>query len=69
MDKRYRLTRDILIPAGTDVVIEPPHKTEYFGDTVTVFIEVDKDHTSFWTMHLEDALETGMLVAEEIPEG
>lgn len=62
---KYRLVKDIVIPAGTEVTKEPPHQVEYYTDTAVVLIAVTNDVTAHWYMDLEEALAEG--VVEEVP--
>ena len=63
---KYRTTKDITIPAGTEVTAEPPHKTERLTETASITTAVTDDVTSEWRMDLEEAIAEG--VVEEIPE-
>jgi hypothetical protein len=59
----YRTTRDIVIPAGTEVDVSPPHRVDYFTETAVVLTAVTKDVTSTWHMDLEEALQEGLVKA------
>jgi hypothetical protein len=59
--KKYRTTKDIVIPAGTEVNIDPPHRVDHFTTHASVLTAVTKDITSEWYMDLEEAIETGLV--------
>lgn len=66
MAKRYkpqtaRTLVDIIIPAGTEAAVEPPHRTEYCTKYVSVLIAHGNDRTSEWLMPLEDAVSFGLV--------
>lgn len=54
---------DIVIPAGTVASVEPPHRTDYCADYVSVLIAHGNDRTSEWMMPLEDAISYGLVLA------
>lgn len=57
---RYVTTRDIVIPAGTE--LDPaPTKTERFTPHVEAILGVTKDTTAYWTMDLSDAIDAGLV--------
>lgn len=60
MTKKYVLTQDITIPAGTEVQIAP-NKISRFVPYAGVLLGVTKDTTAEWTMPLDEALETGLV--------
>lgn len=62
---KYRTKRDIIIPAGTEVTTDPPHKTEFMTERATVMIEVTRDITAEWHMDLEEGLEAGVVEEAE----
>ena len=57
---------DIVLPAGTEVSINPPHRVSYAIPHVTVLIAHGKDSSSEWHMPLEDAVALGIV---EAPDG
>jgi hypothetical protein len=67
MKKQYRLVKDIVIPAGTEVDADPPHKRVTGTDHALIIIEVSRDTTAYWSMDLEEAIEEG-LVEEVLPD-
>jgi hypothetical protein len=65
--KKYALLKDVILRIGTEVTVEPPHSVKYMENTITVFIEIDKNRTAQWIMYLEDAIDAGMIA--EIEDG
>lgn len=63
----YRTKKDIVIPAGTEVDVSPPHKAEFFTETAAVLIAVSNDITAEWRMDMEEALKEGLVVATVAP--
>lgn len=59
--KKYRLAKDITIPAGTEVTKEPPRKSQYRTESASVLIEVTEDITAEWLMDFEEAVEQGLV--------
>ena len=59
--KKYRTLRDILIPAGTEVTAEMPHKTQHYTESAVVTIEVTRDIAAEWRMDLEEAIEAELI--------
>lgn len=59
-DKRYVTTKDITIPAGTEIQIAPHtiSRAVRFG---SILLGVTKDVTSEWTIPLDEGLETGLV--------
>lgn len=53
---KYRLCKDITIPAGTEVMKEMPRTSKYHTERATVLIEVTPDITAEWHMDLEEAI-------------
>jgi hypothetical protein len=65
MKKKYRTTKDILIPAGTDIDVHPSHRrVVYCTDLAFVLTAITRDVTSEWHMDLGEAIKTG--VVEEV---
>jgi hypothetical protein len=61
-DKTYRTKKDIIIPAGTEVDVEPAGMRRSIGvDFASVVIAVTKDSTAEWTMPLDEAIEEGLV--------
>ena len=58
-------TRDIVIPAGSEI-ISPPSNSTRWGKDHEIIVEVDKDHTGYFTIDLEEAQEAGLVL--EIPD-
>lgn len=64
---KYRTVRDILIPAGTMVSVEPPGlNRRYMTPHASILIAETKDHTSEWAMDLGESIELG--IVEPVPE-
>ena len=63
--KRYRLTQDIVIPAGT-ILGEAPSRTVRFTNHVDTDLAHGPDRTSTWTMDTDDAIDAGLI--EEVKE-
>jgi hypothetical protein len=59
---KYKLVQDLLIPAGTEVGSEPPHKAQRYTETAVVTIAVTDDITAEWRMDMEEALDAGVVV-------
>lgn len=64
---QYRITKDIVIPAGTEISKEPPRTSDYATERATVLIEVTPNVTAEWHMDLEEAIMEG--VVEPIEDG
>ena len=62
---KYRTKTDIVIPAGTEVTAEPPHKTQHYTESAVVTIEVTKDIAAEWRMDLEEAIEAELVEEAE----
>jgi hypothetical protein len=60
MSKRYVTTQDILIPAGTEVGA-PPQRSSRWGEDYEAVVGHGRDHTSYWTVNLDDAIELGLV--------
>lgn len=58
---KFVLARDIVIPAGTKVQADGP-KTSMRGEAASVLIAETHDHTSEWSMPLDEALRLGIVV-------
>lgn len=58
---QYRTTKDIVIPAGTEISKEPPRTSKYATERATVLIEVTPDVTAEWHMDLEEAIMEGIV--------
>lgn len=56
----YRLTRDFVIPAGTEVGA-PPTKSSRWGKDFEALAAIDNDHTAILTLNLQDGLHTGLV--------
>ncbi|QIG69233.1 hypothetical protein EVB78_031 [Rhizobium phage RHph_N1_15] len=63
MANTYRTTRDIVIPAGTQVV-RAPERTEYVTHHGDVLIAINKDATANLRFDLGDALDDGLIEVE-----
>ena len=59
--KVYRTAKEIVIPAGAEVGIDPPHTTEYMTDRAMILIEVTADTTAYWSMDLQEAIDEGLV--------
>jgi hypothetical protein len=58
---KYRLAKDILIPAGTKVQDDPPHKSQRYTVSALITVAIDADTTAEWRMDLEEAIVTGLV--------
>lgn len=64
---KYRLKKDIVLRAGTDVFVEDVGvHIRYEVPYATILQEIDKDHTAEWAMDLAEALELD--IVEKISE-
>ena len=61
----YRTTKDIIVPAGTKVIVVTSMKQHVVHAAMAV-IAVGKDAHFDWMMYVEDALKAGLI--EEIPQ-
>jgi hypothetical protein len=62
----YVTTRDIVIPAGTEVDISPAGMGRTIHcDFASILTAETKDHTSEWSMPLDEALELGIVAPKE----
>lgn len=65
---RFVTTRDIIIPAGTDVIQEPANRTSrYVSPHASVLMEITPDITAEWMMDFDEAVEAGLIREEEGP--
>ncbi|MBX4911348.1 hypothetical protein HJA82_28980 [Rhizobium bangladeshense] len=60
----YRTTRDIVIPAGTEVGLGPK-ASRYFTEHGDICIGFDKDTTGNLRFDLEEALQIGLIEAAQ----
>jgi hypothetical protein len=59
---KYRTTRDIIIPAGTEVLLETPHERSYPVDSAVIDVEVPGiDSSAEIVMNFEDVLAAGFI--------
>jgi hypothetical protein len=65
-NKKYRTTKDIVIPAGTEVDADPPHKTQYYSESAVILTAVTNDVTSEWRMDMQEAIDEGLV--EEVTD-
>ena len=56
----YRLTRDFVIPAGTEIV-PPPTESSRWRENYEGAVAIDRDHTAYLTLDLADAIATGLV--------
>lgn len=56
----YVTTRDIVIPAGT-VLHEPCLFASHWRDNHEAVIGHGRDHSSYWSVNLQDALRLGLV--------
>lgn len=56
----YLTTRDIVIPAGTEVG-RPPTLSTRWGKDHEAIVEIDADHTGYFTLDASDGVESGLL--------
>lgn len=59
-----RTTRDIIVPAGTELFEPPAHSTRW-GKDLEAVIGIDRDHTVYLSIDPEDGFSTGLLEASE----
>ena len=62
--KDYRTTRDVVIPAGT-LIMAPPTKSSRWGSDWESTVELDRNHTGYFSLNLEEAVSIGLV--EEVP--
>lgn len=55
-----RTTRDLVVPAGTEV-LSPPSASTRWGKDYEVIVGVDDDHTAYLSLDLYDAIEIGFV--------
>ena len=60
----YRTTKDIIIPAGTEVEEPPAYSSRWKRDYDTP-IALGKDHVAYFSVDPEEGIESGWL--EEVP--
>lgn len=60
----YRTTRDIVIPSGT-VVGSPPTKSSTWGTYWEACVGLDRDHTAYLSLDVEDGVRLGLLEEAE----
>ena len=56
----YRLTRDFVIPAGTVVAPPPTNSTRWRRDYEGI-VGIDRDHTAYLSLDLQDGIATGLV--------
>jgi len=59
-NKLYRTTRDIVIPAGTEVGLGPA-KSEYFTPHGEIIVGFDKDAAGALRFDLDEAIDLGLV--------
>jgi hypothetical protein len=64
---RYVTTREIIIPAGTEVTREEERTSRYATPHASVLIEVTSDITAEWMMDFDEAVEAGLIRVTEGP--
>ncbi|TDW20421.1 hypothetical protein EV128_12551 [Rhizobium azibense] len=62
--KKYRTTKEIIIPAGTEVG-PGPAKSEYFTEHGEIIIGFDKDTTGHLRFDMEEAVQLGLIEVAE----
>jgi hypothetical protein len=58
--KTFTTTRDVVIPAGT-LIQAPPSKSSRWGRDWEGVVELDRDHTGWFSLDLNDAIDTGLV--------
>lgn len=58
--KKYVTTRDIVIPAGTELGAPPTASTRWGSDHEAV-VALDRDHTCYLSMDVAEGLEAGAI--------
>lgn len=57
---RFVTVRDIVIPAGTELS-PPPRTSSRWGFDHEAVVGHRRDHTSYWSMDLKDAIALGLV--------
>lgn len=57
---RYRTTRDLVIPAGTELG-SPPVASTRWGKDYEAVIGIDRDHSGYFSMDLKEGLGAGFI--------
>jgi hypothetical protein len=65
---KYRTTEDIIIPAGAEVDVDPPHGRNFVTAYATVLMEIGKDITAEWLVDLDEAIKAGIIEEAEDDE-
>jgi hypothetical protein len=65
----YTTTRDILIPAGTEVTLELPHERKYHADMASIVQGYTADNFLEVLMDIEEGIASGLIKAEEEDDG
>lgn len=55
-----RTTKDLIIPAGTELM-SPPTASTRWGKDYEAVVGIDKDHIGWFTIDLEEALDAGFV--------
>jgi hypothetical protein len=66
--KTYVTTKDIVIPAGTEVSVDGPKTHTYCYEKASILRGETKDVTSEWSMDLREALDIGLVRELEVAE-
>lgn len=61
---KYRTTKDIVIPTGTEFESPPAYSSRWGADFEAV-IGLDKDHTAYLALDPEEGLKSGFLEEAE----
>jgi hypothetical protein len=61
MSVTFVLVNDFVIPKGTKVTRDPPHKTSYATDNVSILISTSKDTTAELIMDWDEATQLGLI--------
>jgi len=59
--ENFVLANDFVIPKGTEVSRNPPHRVAYASDTVSILIATSKDTTAELIMQWDEAIELGLV--------
>ena len=61
----YQTTRDIVIPAGTELSAPPKHSTRW-GDDFEAILPLGRDHCGCFSVDPQEGLASGLL--EAVPD-
>lgn len=58
--KTFQTTRDIIIPAGTELG-SPPVASSRYGSDFEAVIGIDRDHICYLSMDVQEGLDAGII--------